>query len=119
VHDNAISIRVPVVKVNYHQDAIDDVSRCHNSDYRTRREDGTCRAVMPAKVHSAAVMDRDGVELLPEQSLKGELPGMKQVWLDGGYEGEGKGEQWIKQHIGRSAETVRPPSIRESSRMTK
>jgi hypothetical protein len=33
-------------------------------------------------------MDRDGVELLPEQSIKDELPGMRHVWLDGGYKGE-------------------------------
>jgi hypothetical protein len=45
-------------------------------------------------------MDRDGVELLPEQSIKDELPGMRHVWLDGGYKGEGKGKQWIEQHSG-------------------
>ena len=65
--------------------------------------------VLKAKVHSAAVMDRDGVELLLEKSVKNELPGMKHVWLDGGYMGEGKGKQWIEQHIGWSAEIVRHP----------
>ena len=65
--------------------------------------------VLKAKVHSAAVMDRDGVELLPEQGIKDELPGMKQVWLDGGYKGEGKGKQWIEQHMGWSAEMVQHP----------
>ncbi len=65
--------------------------------------------VLKARVHSAAVMDRDGVELLLEQSIKNELPGMKHVWLDGGYKGEGKGKQWIEQHIGWSAEIVQHP----------
>ncbi len=65
--------------------------------------------VLKAKVHSAAVMDRDGVELLLEQGIKDELPRMKHVWLDGGYKGEGKGKQWIEQHMGWSAEIVQHP----------
>ena len=65
--------------------------------------------VLKAKVHSAAVMDRDGVELLLEHRIKDELPRMKHVGLDGGYKGEGKGKQWIEQHIGWSAEIVQHP----------
>jgi putative transposase len=58
--------------------------------------------VLKAKVHSAGVMDRDGVELLLEGSIKDQLPRLKHVWLDSGYKGEGKGKQWspIKSGIG-------------------
>lgn len=65
--------------------------------------------VLKTRVHSAAVMDRDGVELLLRQNIKDELPRMKHVWLDGGYKGEGKGKQWIEEHIGWSAEIVQHP----------
>jgi len=65
--------------------------------------------VLKAKVHSAAVMDRDGVELLLGQGIKNELPRMKHVWLDGGYKGEGKGKQWIEENVGWSAEIVQHP----------
>lgn len=65
--------------------------------------------VLKTKVHSAAIMDRDGVELLLEQGIKDEFPRMKHVWLDGGYKGEGKGKQWIEEHIGWSAEVVQHP----------
>lgn len=65
--------------------------------------------VLKAKVHSAAVMDRDGVELLLGEGIKNELPRMKHVWLDGGYKGEGKGKQWIEENVGWSAEIVQHP----------
>lgn len=65
--------------------------------------------VLKAKVHSAAVMDRDGVEILLGHNIKDELPRMKHVWLDGGYKGEGKGKQWIEGNIGWSAEIVQHP----------
>ncbi len=65
--------------------------------------------VLKTKVHSAAVMDRDGVELLLEQSIKDELPRLQHVWLDGGYKGEAKGKQWIEKNIGWRAEIVQHP----------
>jgi putative transposase len=66
--------------------------------------------LLKLKVHSAAVMDRDGVELLlePERD-KERFPRLSHVWLDGGYKGVGKGKQWIEQHLEWNAEVVQHP----------
>lgn len=46
-------------------------------------------------------MDRDGVALLlPPEETKEELPRMKHVWLDSGYNGANKGKDWIEQNLG-------------------
>jgi putative transposase len=65
--------------------------------------------VLKAKVHGAGIMDRDGVKLLLAGSVKDELPRLSHVWLDGGYKGEGKGKEWIEQHLGWRAEIVQHP----------
>lgn len=66
--------------------------------------------VLQAKVHSATVMDRDGIALLlPVEEIKEELPRMKHIWLDGGYNGRDKGKEWIEQNLGWTAEIVRHP----------
>lgn len=46
--------------------------------------------MLKAKVYSTGVMDRDGIELLLEQSIKDELPRFKHVGLDSGYKGKVK-----------------------------
>jgi putative transposase len=66
--------------------------------------------VLKAKVHSATVMDRDGVALLlPVEEIKQALPTIKHVWLDSGYNGKDKGREWIEQNLGWTAEIVRHP----------
>lgn len=66
--------------------------------------------VLKAKVHSATIMDRDGVELLlPVEETIEELPQIKHVWLDSGYNGQAKGKEWIEQNLGWTAEIVRHP----------
>ena len=65
--------------------------------------------VLKAKVHSAGVMDRDGLKLLLEGSIKDQLPRLKHVWLDSGYKGEGKGKQWIEKNLGWTTEIVQHP----------
>jgi putative transposase len=66
--------------------------------------------VLKAHVHSATVMDRDGVTLLlPPEEAKQQLPRMKHVWLDSGYNGADKGADWIEKVIGWSAEIIRHP----------
>jgi putative transposase len=66
--------------------------------------------VLKARVHSATVMDREGVILLlAEEEIKQELPRMKHVWLDSGYNGAEKGADWIEKAIGWSAEIIRHP----------
>ena len=64
--------------------------------------------VLKAKVHSATVMDRDGVALLlPVEEIKQALPTIKHVRLDSGYNGKDKGKEWIEQNPGWTAEIVR------------
>jgi hypothetical protein len=64
--------------------------------------------VLKAKVHRATVRDRDGVALLlPVEEIKQALPTIKQVWLESGYHGADKGQEWIEQNLGWTAEIVR------------
>ncbi len=64
--------------------------------------------VMRAKVHSAGVFDRDGVK--PLMKLAGErFPRLSHLWLDAGYNGKGKGKDWVEKTLGLTAEVVRPP----------
>jgi putative transposase len=64
-------------------------------------------------VHPADVMDRDGVTLLlPPQPMKAEFPRLAHVWLDAGYNGKGKGQDWIEQHLGWTTQVVKPPPRR-------
>ena len=64
--------------------------------------------VMRAKVHAASIFDRDGIKPLME--LVGErFPRLSHLWLDGGYNGKGKGKDWAEKALGFSVEVVRPP----------
>lgn len=63
--------------------------------------------VLCATVHPANVMDRDGVKLLlPPDTIRTQFPRLQHVWLDAGYNGKGKGKDWIEQTFGWSAESV-------------
>ncbi len=68
--------------------------------------------VLKCRVHGADIMDRDGVKLLLKPGIRDEYPRLQHVWLDGGYNGQGKGQQWIEQEIGWSAEMVQHPPKR-------
>src|SRR5215210_6400500 len=64
--------------------------------------------VMRAKVHAASVFDRDGMKPLLE--LVGErFPRLSHLWLDAGYNGKGKGKDWVEKALGFTVEVVRPP----------
>jgi transposase len=63
-------------------------------------------SVLKAKVRSAKVPDRDGVRLLLE-GARTEIPSLKHLWLDAGYQGGGK--RWIEEVLGLSVEIVRRP----------
>jgi transposase len=64
--------------------------------------------VMRAKVHAASVFDRDGIKPLME--LVGErFPRLSHLWLDAGYNGKGKGKDWVEKFLGLRVEVVRPP----------
>ena len=66
--------------------------------------------VLKATVHTADVMDRDGVTLLlPPAPTKEHFPRLSHVWLDAGYNGKEKGKHWIEQQLGWSAQIVQHP----------
>ena len=62
--------------------------------------------VLMATVHPANIMDRDGVKLLLPQTVRTRFPRLQHVWLDAGYNGRGKGKDWIERALGWSAEIV-------------
>jgi putative transposase len=63
--------------------------------------------VLAVSVHSASIMDRDGVKLLLADPVPTQFPRLSHVWLDAGYNGRGKGKDWIEQTLGWSAEIVK------------
>ena len=69
--------------------------------------------VLKAKVHAANVMDRDGVSLLlrPKHTTE-QFPRVAHLWLDAGYNGHGKGKEWIEKELGWTTQIVRPPPRR-------
>jgi len=58
--------------------------------------------VLKVKVHAADIMDRDGVKLLVE-GVAAQVPRLGHVWLDTGYNGKGKGKDWIETTLGWTA----------------
>jgi putative transposase len=65
--------------------------------------------VLKANVHSAKVMDRDGIEPLLKRT-ESRFPRLKHLWLDAGY--KGKGKEWIEEALGWTVEIVQhPPKI--------
>src|SRR5215204_5173751 len=62
--------------------------------------------VLKARVHSAKVMDRDGVEPLL-QCTETRFPRLKHLWLDAGYKGKAKG--WIDEAMDWKVEVVQHP----------
>ena len=65
--------------------------------------------VLEVRVHSAKVVDREGVKLLLDRSSSDRLPRLSHLWLDAGYTGEGKGADWVQKVVGWTAEIVRHP----------
>jgi putative transposase len=65
--------------------------------------------VLEVKVHSAKVVDREGIKLLVDPSSPDRLPRLSHLWLDAGYTGEGKGADWVQKVVGWTAEIVRHP----------
>jgi len=41
-----------------------------------------------------------------------QLPHLSHVWLDAGYNGKDKGQEWIEKELGWTTEVIRPPSRR-------
>lgn len=67
--------------------------------------------VLKARVHGADIMDRDGIKLLLEQGRE-LFSRLSHLWLDAGYNGQGKGKDWVEKTLGWTAQTVKRPSRR-------
>ena len=50
--------------------------------------------MLKAKVHSAKVMDYEGIKELLD-CAKELFPRLSHLWMDGGYSGEDKGADWV------------------------
>jgi putative transposase len=61
--------------------------------------------VLKVKVHSARIMDWDGIKTLLAQADV-EFPRLKHLWLDAGYKGEDKGRGWVQKALGWTVELV-------------
>jgi putative transposase len=61
--------------------------------------------VLRAKVHSAKVMDYEGIKVLLDRA-KRLFPRLSHLWMDGGYTGEDKGGDWVEKTLGWKAEIV-------------
>ncbi len=64
--------------------------------------------MLEAKVHAADIMDRDGIKPLLE-GVRERFPRLRHLWLDAGYNGKGKGKDWVEKALGLEAEIVRRP----------
>ena len=65
--------------------------------------------VLKAKVHSAKVMDHQGIKTLLRRA-NGRFPRLRHLWLDAGYRGEGKGaDYWVEKTLGWSVDPVERP----------
>ena len=64
--------------------------------------------VLKAKVHSAKVMDFEGIKT-PLRKADERFPRLSHLWLDAGYRGEGKGADWVEKTLGWSVDLVERP----------
>jgi putative transposase len=63
--------------------------------------------LLALSVHPADIMDRDGIKLVLAERVRARLPRMRLLWLDAGYNGRGKGKDWVEQTTGWRVETVK------------
>ena len=64
--------------------------------------------VLKAKVHSAKLMDYEGIKALLEQAGE-QFSRVRHLWVDAGYRGENKGKDWVEKKLGWSVELVERP----------
>jgi putative transposase len=64
--------------------------------------------VLKALVHSAKVMDYEGIKTLLRQAEKA-FPRLPHLWLDAGYRGEDKGADWVEKTLGWSVDLAQRP----------
>jgi putative transposase len=64
--------------------------------------------VLEANVHSAKVMDYEGIKTLLRKADE-RFPRLRHLWLDAGYRGEDKGADWVRKALGWSVDLVERP----------
>jgi putative transposase len=64
--------------------------------------------VLKVRVHSAKVMDYEGIKTLLEGAGEA-FPRLRHLWLDAGYRGEDKGADWVRKILGWSVDLVERP----------
>jgi putative transposase len=64
--------------------------------------------VLKVRVHSAKVMNYEGIKTLLEEADQA-FPRLSHLWLDAGYRGENKGADWVQKTLGWSVDLVERP----------
>ncbi len=64
--------------------------------------------VLEAKVHSAKVLDQEGIKKLLWHADE-KFSRLKHLWLDSGYRGEDKGKGWVEKVLGWTVQIVERP----------
>jgi putative transposase len=64
--------------------------------------------VLKVKVHSAKVLDHEGIKALLRRADR-LFPCLSHLWLDAGYRGEDKGKDWVQKTLGWSVDLVERP----------
>ena len=64
--------------------------------------------VLKAKIHSAKVMDYEGIKSLLSKADE-RFPRLSHLWLDAGYRGEDKGGDWVQKTLGWTVELLQRP----------
>ncbi|HZB81742.1 MAG TPA: transposase [Rubrobacteraceae bacterium] len=64
--------------------------------------------VLKAKVHSAKVMDWDGIRTLLQRANT-RFPRLEHLWVEAGYRRENKGKDWVERTLGWSVELLERP----------
>jgi putative transposase len=65
--------------------------------------------VLRAKVHSAKVLDLEGIKALLDGGTKEMFPRLSHLWLDAAYRGEEKGRGWVEKILGWTVDLVQRP----------
>src|SRR5215212_2147222 len=64
--------------------------------------------VLKAKVHSAKVLDQEGIKTLLQRADR-QFSRLSHLWVDAGYRGEDKGKDWVEKTLGWSVELLERP----------
>jgi putative transposase len=64
--------------------------------------------VLNARVHSAKLMDQEGIKTLLGCASE-KFPRLSHLWVDSGYRGEEKGKGWVEKTLGWTVELVERP----------